>query len=135
MSDENPSILNHVSVSVQEADKSYIFYDAVMDAISAVRIVDELGVVAYGKQFPEFWVHESAYDGLAPQTANGVHFSFNAVSKEEVHAFHKAALSNGGTDDGQPGPRPEYGAPYYGCFVRDPDGHKLEATFWDEALL
>jgi len=41
------------------------------------------------------------------------------------------ALANGGTDEGAPGPRPHYGAEYYGCFVRDPDGNKLEATFWD----
>jgi hypothetical protein len=29
---------------------------------------------------------------------------------------------------------PEYGEPYYGCFVRDLDGHKIEATFWDSEL-
>ena len=51
-----------------------------------------------------------------------------------VDAFYHAALDAGGTGDGAPGPRPEYGAPYYGCFVRDPDGHKIEATFWDTAL-
>ena len=41
----------------------------------------------------------------------------------------------GARDEGQPGPRPEYGEPYYGCFVRDLDGHKIEATYWDEALM
>ena len=64
--------------------------------------------------------------------ANGVHFAFFARSKDEVHAFHEAALKVGGTDDGAPGPRPAYGESYYGCFVRDPDGHKLEANYWVE---
>jgi predicted lactoylglutathione lyase len=61
--------------------------------------------------------------------ANGIHFSFSAASKEQVQSFYDAAISNGGRDDGAPGPRPDYGDPYYGCFVRDPDGNKLEATF------
>src|SRR5690606_37499382 len=46
-----------------------------------------------------------------------------------------AALSAGATDEGAPGPREEYGAPYYGCFVRDLDGHKIEAAYWDVALM
>ena len=63
-----------------------------------------------------------------------VHFGFLAASRDQVHAFHVAALSAGARDDGPPGPRPLYGEPYYGCFVRDLDGHKIEAAFWDEAL-
>ena len=34
------------------------------------------------------------------------------------------------TDDGAPGPRPHYGPQYWGCFVRDLDGHKIEAMAW-----
>ena len=37
-------------------------------------------------------------------------------------------LSSGGTGDGEPGPRPMYGPNYYGAFVRDLDGHKIEAN-------
>jgi catechol 2,3-dioxygenase-like lactoylglutathione lyase family enzyme len=134
MVEENPSILNHTSVSVVDAKKSYAFYDAVLGCVGATRVMEHPGAVAYGKQFPEFWVHPETFDGGEPQTANGVHFSFNAASKDEVQAFYEAALANGGSDDGEPGPRPDYGEPYYGCFVRDPDGHKLEATFWDASL-
>ena len=47
----------------------------------------------------------------------------------------EAALAAGGTDEGQPGPRPDYGEPYYGCFVRDLDGHKIEAAYWDMELM
>lgn len=131
---ENPSILNHVSIGVTDAERSLAFYDKVLATVGAVRIMDEAGAVAYGKQFPEFWVHPETFNGDEPEVANGVHFSFSAASAEQVQAFHAAALAAGGTDDGAPGPRPDYGEPYYGCFVRDPDGHKLEATFWDETL-
>jgi catechol 2,3-dioxygenase-like lactoylglutathione lyase family enzyme len=36
--------------------------------------------------------------------------------------------TNGCTDAGAPGLRPEYDANYYGAFVRDPDGNKIEAV-------
>ena len=57
-----------------------------------------------------------------------------AGSKDAVHAFYEAAIAAGGQDAGPPGPRPMYGEPYYGCFVRDPDGNKIEAAFWDESM-
>ena len=57
----------------------------------------------------------------------GFHLAFAAPSQEAVAAFHAGALANGGTDEGGPGLRPHYGATYYAAFVRDPDGHKLEA--------
>ncbi len=44
-------------------------------------------------------------------------------------------LHVGASPDGEPGPRPHYGEPYYGCFLRDPDGHKIEAMFWDQSLM
>lgn len=132
---ENPSIMNHVSISVTDADRSLAFYDTVLATIGAKRMLEHPGAVAYGKMFPEFWVHPEPFDGGEPQVANGVHFAFVANSKEEVQAFHDAAVAAGGIDDGAPGPRPDYGDPYYGCFVKDPDGHKLEATFWDESLM
>lgn len=135
MPDENPSILNHVSVAVSDSEKSLAFYDAIFASIGAVRVMEHPGAIAYGKEFPEFWVHPEPFDGGKIETANGVHFSFNAISKEQVSAFYDAALANGGSDNGAPGPRPDYGDPYYGCFVRDPDGHKLEATFWDVSLM
>ena len=45
-----------------------------------------------------------------------------------IETFHRAALEAGGRDDGAPGPRPDYGPHYFGAFVRDLDGNKLEAV-------
>lgn len=59
-----------------------------------------------------------------------VHIGFMATSRAQVDAFHAKALALGAKDDGAPGPRPVYGEPYYGCFVRDLDGHKIEAMAW-----
>lgn len=131
MSDENPSIMSHVSVGTNDFEKATAFYDAVLDTIGAKRIMEHLGAVAYGKHFPEFWV-QSPHDGCKAAVANGVHFGFMASSKAEVDLFYKIALTEGASDDGAAGPRSDYGPGYYGCFVYDLDGHKIEATFWDE---
>ncbi|MFQ5564052.1 MAG: VOC family protein [Parvularculaceae bacterium] len=132
---ENPSILSHVSVGADDLPRALAFYDAVLATVGARRLLEEPkhdpAAVAYGKMFPEFWV-QRPHDGRAAETANGVHFGFHASSKEEVDAFYEAALEAGGAGDGPPGPRPLYGPEYYGCFVRDPDGHKIEAMIWDE---
>ena len=58
----------------------------------------------------------------------GVHVSFEAPDRPSVDAFHATALRCGGRDAGAPGPRPEYTQPFYGAFVIDPDGFKIEAV-------
>jgi hypothetical protein len=58
----------------------------------------------------------------------GAHLCFRAPSRAAVDAFHAAALAAGGRDHGLPGLRPHYHADYYGAFVLDPDGHRLEAV-------
>ena len=132
MTDQNPSIISHVSLGTNDLERALAFYDTVLSTLAIKRIetLDGIGA-AYGKQSPEFWIALPVNEAPAT-TGNGVHIGFIADSREAVHAFHKAALNAGASDEGAPGPRPHYGEPYYGCFVIDPDGHKIEATFWDE---
>ncbi len=133
MSDDNSSIISHVSLGTNNFQKAVEFYDGVMPTLGAARIMQVDGAVAYGKKFPEFWVQTPENDEPA-QIANGTHYGFVADSKEAVHAFWDKAIEMGATPDGEPGPRPHYGEPYYGCFLRDLDGHKIEATFWDASM-
>ena len=133
MSTEMPSIMSHVSIGTNDFQRASAFYDAVLPTLGARRIMEHPGAVAWGKQFPEFWL-QVPIDGKRASVGNGTHIGFLASSKAAVQAFYEAAVKTGAKDDGPPGPRPEYGAPYYGCFVRDPDGHKIEAAFWDFEL-
>lgn len=55
-----------------------------------------------------------------------LHLAFVARNRQQVEAFHRAALAAGGTDNGAPGLRPQYHAHYYAAFVIDPDGHNVE---------
>lgn len=131
--DDNPSIMSHVSIGTNDFDRATAFYDKVLGVLGCRRIMDHPGAVAYGKAYPEFWV-QTPIDGRRATVGNGTHVGFIASSKEQVEAFYQAALEAGAKDDGPPGGRPHYDEPYFGCFVRDLDGHKIEATYWDEAL-
>ncbi|MBW4552172.1 MAG: VOC family protein [Aphanocapsa sp. GSE-SYN-MK-11-07L] len=131
--EENPSILSHISIGTNNFERAVAFYDQVLPTIGCQRIMEHPGAVAYGKKYPEFWI-QTPIDGQTATVGNGTHIGLIAPTKAAVHAFYEAALSAGGTDDGAPGSRPDYGEPYYGCFIRDLDGHKVEASFWDFSL-
>lgn len=120
-------MLHHVSIGVADVGRAAKFYDAALSALGYKRVMEFLPyAIGYGKNSPQFWV-QIPNDRNAASVGNGVHIAFNAKDKNAVHAFHRAALGAGGTDDGQPGPRAEYSPQYYGAFVRDLDGNKLEA--------
>ena len=59
------------------------------------------------------------------------HASFHVGDIDKAKEFYKAALAAGGTDNGAPGYRTEYGAGYYAAFVHDPSGHNIEAMYWN----
>ncbi|HEY4801855.1 MAG TPA: VOC family protein, partial [Paraburkholderia sp.] len=59
---------------------------------------------------------------------NKRHWCFKAVSRAHVDAFHAAGLAAGGRSDGDPGLRPHYHADYYGAFLIDPAGNRVEAV-------
>ena len=57
-----------------------------------------------------------------------LHLAFRAANRQQVDAFHRAALAAGGEDNGAPGLRPTYHANYYAAFVIGPDGHNIEVV-------
>jgi len=57
-----------------------------------------------------------------------LHLAFTAENRQQVDAFHRAALEVGGKDNGAPGLRPRYHANYYAAFVIGPDGHNIEVV-------
>jgi catechol 2,3-dioxygenase-like lactoylglutathione lyase family enzyme len=131
---DNPSILSHISVGTNDFERAVAFYDRLLPTLGCQRIMAHPGAVAYGKEYPEFWV-QTPIDEQPATVGNGTHVGFIAPTKDSVHAFYEAALAAGAQGDGSPGPRPDYGEAYYGCFVHDLDGHKIEASYWDMALI
>lgn len=62
-----------------------------------------------------------------------VHSAFKAENRQQVEAFHRAALEAGAQDNGAPGLRPQYHPNYYAAFVIGPDGHNIEVVCHDPA--
>jgi len=124
--------IDHVSVGVTNMKRSKAFYDAAlaplgMTPVYPVEINGELVGVGYGEaNKPSFWI-QLPINGQAASMGNGVHIAFRANAREQVDAFYLAAIEQGGIEDGRPGLRTEYHPDYYGAFVRDPDGNKIEA--------
>jgi len=68
-------------------------------------------------------------NGEAACLGNGSMLAFKAPSRAAVEAFHAAALTAGGKDEGAPGVRGETTPPFYGAYVRDPEGNKFCAYY------
>ena len=77
----------------------------------------------YGVKGPEFIISTPA-NGEPACHANGGTIGFQAPTRASVHAFHEAALANGGTCEGPPGPR-TFSPTAYAAYIRDLDGNKL----------
>lgn len=118
-------MIDHISIGVRDLDKSASFYALVLAPLGYKQMVRRPTSVGFGKQYPEFWLnHRSAMPPVAADT--GSHVGLRARSSEAVDAFYREAIANGGTDDGAPGPRQATLVPYYGAFIRDPDGNRIE---------
>jgi catechol 2,3-dioxygenase-like lactoylglutathione lyase family enzyme len=124
------TMLDHVSIPVGDLPRSAAFYDAVLDPLGLIRRKEGDGALGFGpvdRPAPVFWLLAKRDSGAAAPGI-GLHISFQAATAAAVDAFHAAAMRLGGTDAGRPGVRPEYTMPFYGAFVLDPDGFKIEAV-------
>lgn len=127
-------MLHHISFGVSEIRRSAAFYDAVLAALGYVRVWTDMqdgdpdAAVGYGYAGggDQFALKLRAQKQLAP--GPGFHLAFRAPDQASVQRFHAAALAHGGSDNGPPGLRPDYGPDYYAAFVIDPDGYPIEAV-------
>lgn len=127
-------MLHHLSLGAVDIERAARFYDAVLEPLGYVRVWSDLRpgeqdqAVGYGPP--------GSGDKLAIKQVSraippipGFHVALSAPSRAAVAAFHSAALAAGGTDNGAPGLRPDYGPYYFAAFVVDPEGHRLEAVY------
>lgn len=120
-------MLNHVSIGVSDVDRSGRFYDAAFAPLGYTRVSSGADGIGYGRDGrAAFWIM-AARKPVPENTESGLHFCVDAPTRKSVAAFHRAALSTGGRDNGKPGVRTEYGPDYYAAFVIDPNGYRIEA--------
>jgi catechol 2,3-dioxygenase-like lactoylglutathione lyase family enzyme len=102
------------------------FYDAALRPLGYRCLSESPGSLGYGNEAPVFWIY-SAERPVPADERSGLHFCFIAPSRKTVDAFHAAAVTSGGRDNGGPGLRADYGNGYYAAFTTDPDGYRIEA--------
>lgn len=117
-------MFTHVMVGATQPEKSIAFYNAALGALGVPAAAEFNGRGFYSHNGGNFGVGAPA-DGNAASAANGGTIGFGAADKDQVDAFHAAGLANGGTCDGEPGPRPNAPGNAYGAYLRDPDGNKI----------
>ena len=130
-------MFSYVSIGTRNLARSIAFYDAVLAPLGHTRIDDydpDARSAAWGLDDPgpHLWV-TLPFDGQPAAPGNGSMVSFLADSRAIVDAFYAAALAQGGSDEGAPGLRPQYGPHFYAAYVRDPDGNKLNAVCYRAA--
>lgn len=120
-------MIHHVSVGTNDVRRARAFYDPLMALVGLRVLKSSERSVHYGASDIIFSL-ETPVDGRPASPGNGVHIAFQAPDRETVRRFHSVAVANGGSDEGGPGIRDDYNANYYGAFVRDLDGNKIEAV-------
>jgi catechol 2,3-dioxygenase-like lactoylglutathione lyase family enzyme len=120
---------SHITLGTNDMRRAELFYDAVMAVLGhpALFKVPDVALV-YGTPTGEKLFILHPYDQQLARSGNGVHAAFKTDSREKVELFYQAALGNGGRDEGPPGLRTHYHPHYYGAYVRDPDGNKIQAV-------
>lgn len=122
-------MFSHVTVGTNDMPRAQAFYDKVMATLDHGTLFKVDEAAAYGDSMtgPKVFVFYPFDKGKAAP-GNGMHIAFLAKTRAAVDAFHAAALEMGGASEGEPGLRPHYHPNYYGAYVRDPDGNKLQAV-------
>jgi catechol 2,3-dioxygenase-like lactoylglutathione lyase family enzyme len=120
-------LIDHIQLVVRDLPATQKFYTALFDVL-------EIPIGGTGDDY--FWVDELFFSTSRSKAAQGKltgrhHLAFQAKSPAVVDKFYKAALANGGEDNGKPGERP-YHPGYYAAFVLDPDGNNIEAVYHGE---
>ncbi len=126
--------LNYVMIGSNDVTKARSYYDAVVPQIGGKVIAEYMPhAVCYElRGGGTMWV-ATPFDKETATVGNGNMVGLLCESEAEVRDVHAAALANGGTNEGDPGERPQYGPNFYGAYARDPDGNKMSFVYFGEA--
>ena len=124
-------MISYVSVGTDDIALAKRFYQAFLPALGydfsqgPEGLSNELPVPDGARAIsPDFYV-KPTFDGQPATAGNGAMVAFEAQTQAQVRALHAAALAAGGSDEGAPGFRPNYGPRFYVGYLRDPQGNKL----------
>lgn len=122
-------MLDHIGVQVADVEASLAFYLRAFAPLGMVETMrfphgDSFVVGLAGPDgMPHFWLSAATGD-----ETRELHLGFSAASRSVVEAVHEAAVSAGAEVLHAPREWPEYHPGYYAVFLRDLDGHNVEAV-------
>lgn len=121
-------MIAYTMVGTQDLARAQAFYNAVFAEMGWDVCWQDEASISFGKaddlSFPRFFVGYP-FDGNTASTGNGVMTAFRVTQAEIFNTLYNTAMQAGGSDEGAPGYRPQYGEGFYAAYVRDPDGNKL----------
>ena len=124
-------MIAYVTVGADDITLAQGFYSAFLPALGYGLDVGPEGLsyvlpVPEGQRpvYPDFYV-KPTFNGQPASAGNGAMVAFEATSQAQVRALHAAALAAGGTNEGLPGFRKDYGPHFYVSYLRDPQGNKI----------
>lgn len=132
-------MFSYICLGADDTARAARFYDATLAVLGIARCYtpdpsDKAGRFGWGNYTDDaapdelsLWVGPP-FDGQSSTAGNGTMVAFRATSWQQVEQFHATALAHGGSSEGAPGLRPQYGTNFYAAYVRDPDGNKLAAV-------
>lgn len=131
-------MFTYICLGTNNLQRAARFYDATLAPLGIHRCepalepgsADMLGWGVYledGQKELALWLCQP-FDQQPATAGNGTMVALVASSWDQVDAFYTQALLHGGTCEGMPGLRPQYGADFYAAYVRDTDGNKLAAV-------
>lgn len=120
-------MIDHVSVAVANLAVSAEFYDRVLRPLGLKRMTERESTIGFGRKYPEFWLNARPGMAMIPEDT-GNHVCLRAPTTEAVVSVYQSAIALGGRGDGEPGQRQATMTTYFGAFIRDLDGNKIEVV-------
>lgn len=124
-------MIDHIGIQVADVAASLEFYlrtfaPVGMREVMRYPVGDSFVVGLSGPDgVPDFWLGPA----VGAAETRELHLAFQASDRQVIDAVHDAAVAGGTEVLHAPREWPEYHPGYYGVFLRDLDGHNVEAVY------
>ncbi len=129
-------MIGYVTLGTNDLERAASFYDPLAAELGVGRMMEFETFIAWGEMDGGAGIAATKpFDGKEASVGNGTMVALQAKDREQVKRLYEIALANGGSDEGEPGPRgepDENGMVFYAAYFRDPDGNKLNAFLMDK---
>nr|WP_137677228.1 VOC family protein [Parerythrobacter lutipelagi] len=124
-------MIGYTTLGTNDLERAAVFYDAIAKEMGVGRMMEFDTFIAWGAWDGGAGIAATKpFDGKEATVGNGTMVAIQAQGTDQVKRLYDIALANGGSDEGEPGPRgepDENGNTFYAGYFRDPDGNKLNA--------